>query len=201
MGTATTTATATPNTAKTVPPVTAKTVPLVPSTASSDFVVQHQQQHHSFHPATIAFGMLGVVFAMLLLVGFCANARRRRRMNKRKHSVYEIISKFDVEDVRLDKSATGGWHGTYQSDHILVDRDHVYLDDVDIANIEESFDFLEGGNTVTNSVDTTLNYPIRYGGDDIDDDDSSDDDGSGGDDNDLFSSVQFGGSENTHDII
>merc|ERR1712072_244784 len=163
----TTTTTATPNSAKTVPPVTAKTVPPVPSTTSSDHSLQQQQQlqqqQHPFHPATIAFGMLGVVFAMLLLVGFCANARRRRRINKRKQSVYEIISKFDVEDVRLDKSATGGWHGTYQSDHILVDRDHVYLDDVDIANIEESFDFLEGGNTVTNSVDTTLNYPIRYG--------------------------------------
>jgi len=182
-----------PVTAKTVPPVTAKTVPPVPSTTSSDFIVQHQQQH-SFDPATIAFGMLGLVFGMLLLVGFCANARRRRRMNKRKQSVYEVLMKFGVEDVRLDKSATGGWHGTYQSDDLVFGENHEYLDEVDL---------MEGGNTVTNSVDTTLNYPIRYN-DNIDivddDDDSSDDDGSGGHDNDLFSSVEFG-SENTHDII
>merc|ERR1712072_1060078 len=86
----------------------ATTVPLVSSTSPNPDLNQH------FDAVSTAVVTLFALF-VALLVASCYIMRRRRRVNKAKQSVYEHLSLFDLEDIDLKKSVTGGWHGTYQN--------------------------------------------------------------------------------------
>jgi hypothetical protein len=60
--------------------------------------------------------MILVVFVSLLLCCACfcvSRANRQKEIATERAHVFSYLQAFDVEDVDLRHSATGGWHGTY----------------------------------------------------------------------------------------
>lgn len=56
---------------------------------------------------------LGIVLLVLvLLCGYCVRARKEEKGTERS-TVFSYLHAFDLEDIEVRHSATGGWHGTY----------------------------------------------------------------------------------------
>jgi hypothetical protein len=53
------------------------------------------------------------ILCILLVVFFVVRANRKKEIATERAHVFSYLQAFDVEDVDLRHSATGGWHGTY----------------------------------------------------------------------------------------
>ncbi len=62
-------------------------------------------------------GGIGMILAaaslvLILIIGYVARSRKEEKMTERS-LVFSYLHAFDLEDVEVRHSATGGWHGTY----------------------------------------------------------------------------------------
>jgi hypothetical protein len=84
------------------------------------------------------YGMLVfiVVLAMVLVAGYVMQSRRQADQTTERALVFSYLQAFDVEDVDVRHSATGGWHGTYvgklalgtESIHSSIVKDSLFVD-------------------------------------------------------------------------
>lgn len=56
--------------------------------------------------------LAAVALALILIVGYVARSRKQEQLTERA-LVFSYLHAFDLEDVEVRHSATGGWHGTY----------------------------------------------------------------------------------------
>jgi hypothetical protein len=88
---------------------------------------------------TYRYGMLVfiVVLVMVLVAGYVMQSRRQAEQTTERALVFSYLQAFDVEDVDVRHSATGGWHGTYvgklaqgeaELSHSSIVKDSLFVD-------------------------------------------------------------------------
>jgi hypothetical protein len=112
----------------------------------------------------------------IFAAGYVIKTQRRSENTTERALVFSYLQAFDVEDVDVRHSATGGWHGTYvgklaqgegmPQSHSSIVKDHLFVD-------YESSSKPKGG---LEEEDYDEDYDEDYNDDDDDDDNVEDDD-------------------------
>jgi hypothetical protein len=71
-----------------------------------------EKQDSSSKKTFIVIATLCILFSLLVFV-FVKRANHKQEIATERAHVFSYLQAFDVEDVDLRHSATGGWHGTY----------------------------------------------------------------------------------------
>jgi len=130
-----------------VPPVEDFSItnpPVAISPQSSVSEVPSQNEDVAVKGQKIYFLMSIVILILVCAFGYMCMKQKQKEKVTERALVFSYLQAFDVEDIDVRNSATGGWHGTYVG-KLAHGRVHGAVDNIDIADTDDDENDDAGG--------------------------------------------------------